>query len=144
MTTATDETRRVLELLSQGKITVDEADQLLRAIKDGGAPPRAADAAPRPAPRWFSITVDKPARDGRPAREVNIRIPIALARSGIKLGAMIPHLVEHKMNERLREQGIDADLSKIDFSQFETMLNDLGEMTIDVDHGKGQVRVRCE
>jgi hypothetical protein len=27
-----DETRRILELLAQGKVTVDEADQLLRAI----------------------------------------------------------------------------------------------------------------
>jgi hypothetical protein len=26
------ETRRILELLAQGKVTVDEADQLLRAI----------------------------------------------------------------------------------------------------------------
>jgi hypothetical protein len=145
MTTVTDDTRRILELLSQAKVTVDEAAELLRAVKEtsSDAAP-AADAGARPAPRWFRITVDKPAREGQPAREVNIRIPIALARSGIKLGAMIPYLVEHKMNTRLRERGIDVDLSKIDFSQFETMLNDLGEMTIDVDHGQAQVRVRCE
>jgi hypothetical protein len=146
MTIATDDTKRVLELLAQGKITVEEADQLLRAMKGVEATdgPNAADDTSRPAPRWLRITVDKVARDGRPARQVNIRVPIALARSGMKLGAMIPHLIEHKMNERLREQGIDVALSKIDFSQFETMLNDLDETTIDVDDGKAQVRIRCE
>ena len=42
-----DDTRRVLDLLAQGKITVDEADRLLRAM---AAPPR-AEAAANPAPR---------------------------------------------------------------------------------------------
>ena len=31
MTTQTDDTRRILDMLSQGKITVDEADRLIRA-----------------------------------------------------------------------------------------------------------------
>ena len=42
-----DEIRRVLELLSQGKVTVDEADQLVRHLTDptrarGGGPDRRA------------------------------------------------------------------------------------------------------
>jgi SHOCT-like protein len=139
-TTPTDETRRVLDLLSQGKITVDEAEQLLRALKEA---PADGDA-PRGVPRWVRITVDKTERDGRPARTVNIRVPLALAKSGIRLGAIIPHLLHYKMNQRLRDEGVNVEWSKIDLSQIETALNDLGETTIDVDDGKAQVRVRCE
>ena len=39
-----DDTRRVLDLLAQGKITVDEADQLLRAMA-APAPEAAAPGA---------------------------------------------------------------------------------------------------
>jgi len=44
----------------------------------------------------------------------------------------------------LREQGIDLDLSKLDPAAIETMLKDLGEMNIDIDSGKAQVRITCE
>ena len=33
-----DDTRRILDLLAQGKITVDEADELLRAAREGAGP----------------------------------------------------------------------------------------------------------
>lgn len=139
-TTETTDTRRVLELLTQGKITVDEAEQLLGALKDVPADP----AAPRSAPRWMRITIDKAAHDGRPARTVNIRVPLALARSGVRLGAMFPFVFGPKLKEEFRKQGVDFDLSKIDLSDIEAAAKDLGETTIDVDDGKAQIRVRCE
>jgi SHOCT-like protein len=140
MTTATDETRRVLELLSHGKITVDDADQLLRALKDT---PPATEAQPTQ-PRWMRISIDKAAHDGHPARNVNIRVPLALARSGVRLGAMFPFVFGPKLKEEFRKQGVDVDFSKIDLSDIEAAAKDLGETTIDVDDGKAQIRIRCE
>jgi hypothetical protein len=139
-TTETSDTKRVLELLTQGKITVDEAEQLLGALKEAPAEP----AAGRPAPRWMRITIDKAAHDGRPARTVNIRVPLALARSGVRLGAMFPFVFGPKLKEEFRKQGVDFDLSKIDLADIEAAAKDLGETTIDVDDGKAQIRVRCE
>jgi hypothetical protein len=142
-TTAADDTKRVLELLAQGKITVDEADQLLKTLKDT---PRDTGAAvtPTSSPRWMRITIDRPAEDGRPAKNVNIRVPLALARSGIRLGAMFPFVFGRKLKEEFRKQGVEVDLSKIDLSDIEAAAKDLGETTIDVDDGKAQVRIRCE
>ena len=139
-TTETSDTKRVLELLTQGKITVDEAEQLLGALKD---PPAEADG-PRRAPRWMVVTIDKAAHDGRPARTVNIRVPLALARSGVRLGAMFPFVFGPKLKEEFRKQGVEFDLSKLNFSDIEAAARDLGETTIDVDDGKSQIRVRCE
>jgi len=48
------------------------------------------------------------------------------------------------MQARLREQGIDLDLSELDPAAIEAMLKDLGEMNIDIDSGKAQVRITCE
>ncbi len=142
-TSEASDTKRVLELLSQGKVTVDEAEQLLRALKDA---PGASAEPPTPGakPRWIRITVDSAADGGKAARTVNIRVPLAVARSGIRFGAMFPFLFGPKLQEEFRKQGIDFDFSKIDPSDIEAAAKDLGETTIDVDNGRKQIRVRCE
>jgi hypothetical protein len=142
-----DETRRVLDLLAQGRVTVDEAHQLLKALTDQSAP--APDAAPTvdaneaPKPRYMRIQVHKPAREGREAKDVNIRVPMAMVRGGMKLGTMIPGWRNH-MNTHLRERGIDVDLAKMDPAAIESLLNDLGEMNIDVHQTGEQVRITWE
>src|SRR5438552_4919856 len=64
-----EETRRVLDLLAQGKITVDEADRLLAAIRPvstgsaatgaAAAPGKGAATAEAASPRYLRITVTK-------------------------------------------------------------------------------------
>jgi hypothetical protein len=142
-----DDTRRVLELLSQGKISVEEADQLLRALKDQGnrveASPK-SDAVSTPArPRFMRIHVHKPGRDGRDDKDVNIRVPMAVIRGGMRLGTMIPGF-HASMNARLRERGLDIDLSKLDPAALESMLSEMGEINIDVEQSGEQVRISYE
>ena len=146
--TRRDNARRILELLAQGKITVDEADQLLRAIdpearqRSDGAP-RTPDAEPAAA-RWLRVTVDKAACEGRPAKQVSVRVPMAFVRGGVRLGAIFPRLAGEPVRRHFREQGLDIDFSKIDLSQIDAVLGSIGETTIDVDGGKAQVRITCE
>ena len=141
-----DEARRVLELLAQGKISVDEADQLLRALNDKGS---RADVSPSDAmavaakPRFMRIHVHKPGKPGREDKDVNIRVPMALIRGGMRLGTMIPGF-HASMNARLRERGIDVDLSKMDPALLESMLSDMGEINIDVEQTGEQVHITCE
>jgi hypothetical protein len=146
-----DDTRRILDLLAQGKITVDEAQRLLAAISDtAGSPtsPAAATAASgtegSATPRYVRIAIHKPATEQRPEKDVKIRVPMSVMRGGMRLGAIIPGLAGERMRARLREQAIDLDLTKLDPAAFETMLKDLGEMNIDIDSGKAQVRITCE
>jgi len=161
-----DDTRRILDLLAQGKITVDDADKLLRAID---APPQepegsaeagserkrkwrgifglgAVPASPSDAPglRYLKIEVHKPASEQRKERVVNIRVPIALVRSGMRLGAIVGGYADDEITRRLRERGIDLDLSKIDQSQIDDLMKNLGELTVNVDKGRSQVRITCE
>ena len=70
-----DEKRRILELLAQGKITVDQADELMRAVdsrRTDAAPASTGEPSP---PRWVRIQVQKQAKEGRDPNEVNIRVP---------------------------------------------------------------------
>jgi hypothetical protein len=140
-----DETRRVLDLVAQGKITVDEADQLLRAI--AVSPPGEApkpDEAERPGPRWVRIAIHKRGNERGEERDVNIRVPIAVIKSGMRLGALIPGLAGDQVAARLRERGLDIDFSKLDAAAIESVLTELGDTNIDIDSGKAQVRITCE
>ena len=143
----TDQTRRVLELVAQGKVTVDEAEELLRALK--AAPvkddaPGTAEAGEESKPRYMRILVHKAGKEGRPDKDVNIRVPLSIVRSGIRLGSVIPGFAKERMNAKLHAHGVDIDLDKIDPAAIESLLKDLGELNFDVDGGDEQVRITCE
>jgi hypothetical protein len=130
-----DETRKVLEMLSSGKITVQEAEQLLQAVKDPASDEKKAE------PKYFRILVNKPARDGKKAENVNIKVPITVVRGGLRLSSVFPGLMGKKKIQL--DNGTELDLSKIHYSDLEAMIKDIGELTVDVD-GDAQVRIRCE
>ena len=170
-----EETRRVLDLLAQGKINVDEADRLLAAIglasTDPAPPTDAAGAGKRaaasetPSPKYLRISVTKarswsgddegharrasmwPGSISGQDREVTIRVPVALVRNGMRLGAMIPGLTRADLHARLRERGVDVDLSKIDADTIDRLVREFGEMNLDIVSPRGdkaQVRISCE
>lgn len=169
-----EESRRVLDLLAQGKITVDEADRLLAAIGQApagsaatgtAAAEKSATTGTATPPKYLRITVTKPRSwagdEGEPSRrawmwpgyagsrdkEVTIRVPVALLRNGMRLGAMIPGLYGSGLQARLRERGVDVDLSKIDADTIDQLVSEFGELNIDIDPGRGgkaQVRITSE
>jgi hypothetical protein len=131
-----DETRKVLEMLSSGKVSVQEAEQLLHAI----AAPGATDDK-KVEPRYFRILVNKPAREGKKAEAVNIRVPMTVVRGGLRLSALLPGMLGKKKIQL--DNGAELDLSKATYTDLEAMIKDIGELTVDVD-GDAQVRIRCE
>jgi hypothetical protein len=132
-----EETRQVLEMLSAGKVSVIEAEQLLQAVK---APGQTADDK-KVEPRYFRILVNKPAREGKKAEAVNIRVPMTVIRGGLRLGALFPGMLGKKKIQL--DNGVELDLSKVTYTDLEAMIKDIGELTVDVD-GDAQVRIRCE
>jgi hypothetical protein len=132
-----EETRQVLEMLSAGKVSVLEAEQLLEAVK---VPGQTVDDK-KVEPRYFRILVNKPARDGKKAEAVNIRVPITVIRGGLRLGALFPGMLGKKKIQL--DNGMELDLSKVTYTDLEAMIKDIGELTVDVD-GDAQVRIRCE
>ena len=159
-----EERKKVLELLAGGKITAEEADRLLerlqgrgqggpghgqgwgrqhrlRAALSGSAPdPETAagteggdDVSARPLPRYLRVVVD-----GESGEKVNIRVPLKLVRTGIKLSAMLPKDAKAKIEAK----GID--LESLGGKDAEELIAALEELQIDVDDGKDTVRIFCE
>ena len=155
MTTQTDDTRRILEMLSLGKITVDDADRLIQAVSADRAAASApedtaADAKPRA--RWFRINIHKPAKDdAHQPKDVNIRVPIAVAKGGMRLGAIIATFAGEKAAQRMKARGLDldlsainGDLSRMNGAEFEAFMKSLDEMNIEIDDGRSTVRITAE
>ena len=132
-----EERRRVLEMLSEGKISVQEAEKLLQAV----TPTLEAGDDKKVEPRYFRILVNKPAREGKKAEAVNIRVPMTVVRGGLRLGALFPGMLGKKKIQL--DNGTELDLSKVTYTDLEAMIKDIGELTVDVD-GDAQVRIRCE
>lgn len=135
-----EETRKVLEMLSSGKITVQEAEQLLQAVT-GPASPDDRNGERKAEPKYFRILVNKPASEGKKAENVNIKVPISVVRGGLRLSSVFPGLLGKKKIQL--DDGTELDLSKIHYADLEAMIKDIGELTVDVD-GDAQVRIRCE
>lgn len=85
-------------------------------------------------PRFLRVVVDS--HDGD---KVNIRVPVALIRTGIKFTSMIPN----HAREAIQEEGLDlSHLSELDGQE---LIQALEELSIDVDSSDGdKVRVFCE
>jgi hypothetical protein len=131
-----EDTRRVLEMLSQGKVTVQEAEQLLHAVASGEAT-----GEKKPEPRYFRILFNRPPRDGKKAENVNIKVPMTVVRGGLRIGALFPGILASKKVQL--GNGAEFDLSKVTYADLEAMIKDIGEVTVDVD-GDAQVRIRTE
>ncbi len=136
-----DNKKRILEMLSEGKISVDEADRLLSLVEEPGddLPDPLPPATSRNGPGKY-LRVDVVDGDER----VNIRVPLSLIRGGVKLGALFTTGPSSKINERLKEKGIDLDeLSGSD--GLDALVNGLGELEIDVQDGSREhVRIYAE
>jgi len=134
-----EERRQVLEMLSAGKINVQEAEQLLQAVGVQAAP---GTEDKKVEPRYFRILVNKAAREGKKPETVNIRVPMTVVRGGLRLGALFPSMLGKKTIKL--DNGMELDLSKITYQDLEGLIKDIGELTIDVDGGDQTVRIRCE
>ncbi len=141
------EQRRILKMLSEGKITLEESERLLAACwpapKTGlAAPPKEGSA--KAAPKYLRITVESN-KDGDQPERVNVRIPLQLLRSGIKLGGILPDSAREKVSAALADKGISFDLGNVTKTgAIDELIEHLCELTVDVDSGTEKVRIYCE
>jgi hypothetical protein len=139
-----EEQRRILNLLSQGKITPAEAEELMDALRPNDAPKEAAKPDAPKSPKYLRVQVDDPEGTYGSGR-VNVRVPFNLLRAGMRLTALLPTVAQEHINKALHDNGVNLDLSKLKPENLEELVEHLGELTVDVDGAKGEkVRVFCE
>jgi hypothetical protein len=136
-----EERRQILEMLTEGKISTDEAERLLGALD--GESKQAPAAEPRKAgPKYLRVLVDD--RSKADPTQVNVRVPILLLRAGVRLAALISPPALEKASDELRRSGVQIDLTRLTLADIDELVEHLDEMTIDVDEPNTKVRVFCE
>ncbi len=141
----TENRRQVLDMLAQGKITVEEAERLLSLVdQPTGAEARGAGTseAGKPASKYRRVMIED--GDGPQSEHVNIRVPMGLIRAGVRLASVLPSNATSKINEKLKEQGIPIDLEKIKAEDLEDLVNSLNDLQVDIQDGNEKVRIYVE
>jgi hypothetical protein len=81
---------------------------------------------------------------GEGPTKVNIRVPMQLLRAGVRLSALIPPQARDQVNAALARQGVPFDLNQLKPENLEAMIEQLGDLTVDVDNERAKVRIFCE
>ena len=139
-----EERKKILEMLADKKISVEDAEKLLTAVSDRTGETGAADgdASGKPGPKYLRVLVE-PAPGNQGGDRVNIRVPLNLVRAGMKFASFIPPQVQEKINREMKEKGVPFDLSHFNPRDVEALLAQLNDLTVEVE-GKETVRVFCE
>ena len=140
------ERRRILNMLSEGKISVDDAERLLTALtgdaqtlhRDDGPSSRDRSAVPK----FLRIMVE-PQNANETSERVNIRVPLRLVRAGLKWASFVPKGAQKKVNESLKRKGLDMDFTKMSKEDLDELMQNLDELTVEVE-GEEHVRIFCE
>jgi hypothetical protein len=141
--------RQILDMLAEGKISVDEAERLLALVEQpaGGEAGRGETSdARKPSPKYLRIVVEPESQGGAEegGERVNIRVPMALIRAGVKLASIIPSKATNSVNEALDKRGLGADLRNLKPEDLEQLVDALSDLEVDVQGGKEKVRIYVE
>ena len=141
-----EQRRQILQMLAEGNITANDAERLIDALEreqpesSPGAGPR-----PKPRPKYLRVVVnseDESGGDG-PSR-VNVRVPLQLLRAGVRLTSLIPPQALTQVNAELTRSGVPIDLTQLKPQNIEEFIEQLDELTVDVDQPDTRVQVFCE
>ena len=159
--------KKILEMLANKKISVDEAYRLLSALKtETGAPESGAGAATagKPKPKYLHVCVapgqghkhgrgheheaheedDEDDEDDEGAELVNVRVPMSLIRSGMKFTSLLPTEARYKVTDALQEKGINFDMRNMKPEDIEELIDALSDLEVNVVSGKEVVKVFVE
>jgi len=137
-----EERKRILDMLAKGKINAEEAEKLIDAI---GSPdkPGVTELADKILGRddfkYLYVKVDS--EDGD---KVDVRVPLSLVRSGMRLTSLIPPQAMDEVNASLQEHGMSFDLANLKDKDIEELIAGLKDMEVNVVSKEGDnVKVYC-
>ncbi len=133
------ETKKVLDMLAEGKITSEDAERLLDKLAAGKEPaennaPETQESPSATTPRkYLRIIVNGDGKD------VNVRVPLSFVRTGVGLMAVLPPRVADKLHDK------GFDLSMLKDLKGDELNEALNTLNINIDSSDGKhVRVFCE
>ena len=136
--------RRVLQMLAEGKITTDEAERLIDALgREQPDSPPGATPRPKPRPKYLRVVMVDDSSTDEPGR-INIRVPLKLLRAGVRLASLVPPQALTRVNAELDKSGVPIDLTQLKPQDIEELIDQLDDVTVDIDDASSKIQVFCE
>ena len=150
-----DHRRQILDMLAEGKLTVNEAERLLAALESGPAAAsyastgNVAGTPVKTRAKYVRVLVeaDEAMTGKKGSTTVNVRVPLQLLRAGVRLASLIPVQAHNQLDEAFLKHGLPMTLSQIKPENLEELIDQLEDLTVDVEGKEGngtKVRVFCE
>ena len=136
-----DNRRQILDMLANGKITAEEAERLIAALERNSVGATAMSESDKV--KYLRVLVDTNDPHDGPTK-VNVRVPMQLLRAGVRLTGVIPASARDEVNNALRKEGIPFDINNLTPQNLEELVEQLRELTVDVNNENTKVRVFCE
>jgi hypothetical protein len=133
--------KKILEMLAAGKISVAEAERLLSLTQ-----PEEPGEPPKKIPKYLRVLIT-PLPDGHEPNKyenVNVRVPMALLRAGIRLASIIPPAAYDDVDSALKGKGLQMDLRDIKPENIEELIAALSDMEVNIEDGNNRVKVWAE
>ena len=139
-----EQRRQILQMLGEGKITADEAEQLIDALEreQPESPPGAGPRQKR-RPKYIRVVMVDNSSAGEPS-QINVRVPLQLLRAGVRLTSLIPPQALTKINAELDKKGVPIDLTQLKPQDIEELIDQLDEVTVDINDPDTKMQVFCE
>jgi len=133
-----NERARILQMVADGKIGVDQAEKLLDAAA-GPGPAREKTADQTSPPEFLFVKVAGNGKD-----TVDIKVPLSLIRAGMRLTSLIPKDAMNEINRSMSEQGLSFDVNNLKGEDVETLIESLTKMEININSESGEtIKVYC-
>jgi hypothetical protein len=142
--------KKILEMLAENKISVDEAYQLLSALETKGSTSEATSKSQTTAKmksKYLRVHMVSGSghEDSHKGDHVKVRVPMALIHAGMKFTSLLPPEARDKVTEALHEKGIDFDIRNLKPEDMDEFIEALSELEVDVVNNDGDtVKVYVE
>ena len=133
--------KKILEMVAENKISIDEAVRLLELVEEP-----VVSSKSKKSPKYLRVTIRPSAESGSDTdvERVNVRVPLALIRAGVKLTSLVPDEVADKMDTAMKEKGINFNLRNLKEEDIEQLIEALSDLEVDIEGGRGKVNVYAE
>jgi hypothetical protein len=142
--------KKILEMLSEGKISVDEAQRLLKLLgTDKGRESTNNDSNKGSfVPKYMRVVIEPKQGVIRDEKHeyarVNVRVPFNLIRAGMKMASLIPSDAANKVDEAFKEKGLNFDIRKMNDEDLDDLIKALHDSEVNIDSDRETVRVYAE
>ena len=130
-------------MLSEGKITPEEAEKLLNAVDNQNYPSDSGRSLLESMENK-NLYVQVEPKEGKTSERVSVKVPFALLKAGLNIAGLIPKDAQDKIHSSMNEKGFNFNLEDMNPENIREILAALEEFTVDVDTDDSKIQVYCK